>query len=380
LIFESIAILSLVAWIFIICARGGFWVIRQSWVSESNRPLKSVAVVIPARNEESVISEAIHSLLKQTHTGPLHIFIVDDHSTDATIAAAGTHERLTVLRAGPLPSGWAGKVWAMSEGLKHAERLRPDYILLTDADIVHAPDNISRLVARTESERLDLSSLMVKLQCKTFAERALMPAFVYFFFQLYPPAWISNPNRKTAGAAGGCMLVRPSALTRIGGIAAIRGELIDDCALARAIKPGGKIWLGITGETRSIRSYGTFGEIARMISRTAYTQLRYSPLFLFATIVGMIVVYIAPPVLVAVGGFAAALGLFAWLLMSITFIPMLRFYRRSIVWAPFLPAIALFYLYATLISAVRYWTGKGGDWKDRAQAARSHCGKMPEEL
>ena len=326
-----------------------------------------------------MIGSAIQSLLQQTYAGPLHIFIVDDHCTDATIAAAGAHERLTVSRAGPLPPGWTGKVWAMSEGLKHAEQLKPDYFLLTDADIVHAPGNISRLVALAELDRLDLVSLMVNLQCKTFAERALMPAFVYFFFQLYPPAWISNAHRKTAGAAGGCMLVRPSALTRIGGIAAIRGELIDDCALARAIKPGGRIWLGIIRDTRSIRSYGTFGEIARMISRTAYTQLHYSPLLLFATIVGMIVVYVTPPALVAAGGFAAALGLLAWLLMSITFIPMLRFYRRSILWALFLPGIALFYMYATLVSAVRYWTGKGGAWKGRVQAARSHCGKMPEE-
>ncbi len=231
--------------------------------------------------------------------------------------------------------------------------------MLTDADIVHAPDNVAGLVARAEALNLDLASYMVKLQCRTLPERAVIPAFVYFFFQLYPPSW-------RVSAAGGCILVRPSALARIGGIASIRGELIDDCALARAVKKGGNIWLGVTGSTRSVRDYTTFAEIRSMISRTAFTQLRHSAVLLCATILGMSIIYLAPPVLIfCADPRAAILALAAWVAMTISYIPTLRFYGRSILWGPLLPLIALFYIFATIDSAVRYWTGKGGAWKDR---------------
>jgi hopene-associated glycosyltransferase HpnB len=364
LILELTAALPLGVWLYLFAARGGFW---QISVPPAPRVgiAKSVCVVIPARNEEAHIGAAIASLR------PWHVMVVDDHSSDrtATIAAEAGAE---VVPAGPLPPGWSGKLWAISEGLKHARPLAPDYLLFTDADIVHSPDNISDLVARAETEKLDLVSLMVKLRCRSFAETLLIPAFVFFFFMLYPPAWVARRNRSIAAAAGGCILIRPSALDRIGGIAAIHGEIIDDCALARAVKhTGGAIWLGVTQETRSVRDYGTFADIRAMISRTAFAQLRHSALLLAGTILGMAIVYLAPPLLLFTRNPVAAIfGLAAWILMIVLYSPTLRFYGRSILWAPLLPLIALFYLSATVDSAIAYWTGRGGMWKDRVQDVR----------
>ena len=361
---------SLAAWIYLLLLRGGFWRVPASAEPVAAAANKSVAAVVPARNEQTVIGKAITSLVNQDYTGPFHVFLVDDHSTDATIQAAGSHDRLSIVHAGPIPAGWTGKLWAVSEGLKQAERLQPDYILLTDADIVHAPESLSRLLARAQAEDSDLTSWMVKLRCNTAAERALVPAFVFFFFMLYPPAWIANRRYKTAGAAGGCMLIRRSALERIGGIASIRGELIDDCALARTVKPGGRVWLGLTESAHSIRPYETFAEIGRMISRSAFTQLHHSAWLLAATIAGMAAIYLAPPLLLMTRDpLAILLGLAAWTLMSISYLPMLRFYKRSPGWAPLLPLIALFYMGATVDSALRYWTGKGGEWKGRIQGS-----------
>lgn len=349
-------------------ARGGFWRIREQAAPAPAPGGKSVAVVIPARNEERVVSRAVNSLIHQNYTGPLHVFLVDDHSADRTVEAAGVDQRLTVLPARALADGWSGKLWAISEGLIRAAEVEPDYFLLTDADVEHSPDSVRGLVARAESGGLDLVSLMVKLECRSFAERAIIPAFVFFFFMLYPPAWIADGRRRTAGAAGGCILVRPSALHRMGGIQAIRGELIDDCALARSVKTGGNIWLGVTRGTRSIREYSTFGELRRMISRTAFTQLRHSVMLLAGTILAMSLVYLAPPLLLFTGDrFAITCGLAAWILMTLSYVPALRFYERGFLWSPFLPLVAVFYIVATVESAILYWTGRGGEWKDRVQ-------------
>ena len=365
--FIALGAISLAVWIYLLFGRGGFWRMRESSLLALAlaRP-KTVAVVIPARDEEAVIGQALASLRAQDYPGPLHLFVVDDHSADATAALAS--RSATLVRAGPLPPGWTGKLWAISEGLKQAEALQPDYILLTDADIVHSPGNVAGLVARAEAGNLDLVSLMVRLQCRTLAERALIPAFIFFFFKLYPPAWISRRDRAAAGAAGGSILIRREALERIGGMAAICGELIDDCALARAVKRSGSIWLGLISTTASIRDYTTFTEIGRMISRTAFTQLRHSALLLAAMIVAMAVIYLAPPFLLFAGHpIARILGALAWLLMMAAFAPTLAFYGRSLAWAPLLPLIALFYMGATIDSALRYWTGRGGLWKGRAQ-------------
>lgn len=366
--FELVGAASLVVWMYLLFGRGGFWRVGAGPILTLDTQAKSVVAVVPARNEEAVVGRAIQSLLNQDYPGPLRIILVDDHSTDATVTAAGADGRLRIVEAGPLPTGWTGKLWAVAEGLRHAESLEADYFLLTDADIVHAPDNLSGLVAGAEAGDLDLVSYMVKLHCGTLAERALIPAFVFFFLKLYPPAWIAGRDSKTAGAAGGCMLIRRSALERIGGIGAIRGELIDDCALARAVKPGGDIWIGLTGTTHSIREYATFGEIHGMISRTAFTQLRHSILLLVGTIVAMAAVYLAPPLLILTGDrVAISCGLAAWILMMISYAPTLRFYKRSLAWAPLLPIVALFYMIATLDSAIRYWSGRGGLWKGRVQ-------------
>jgi hopene-associated glycosyltransferase HpnB len=369
----GIGAVSLAAWIYLLCFRGGFWRVSEFPDPPPRGDAEpSVAIVVPARNEEAVVGLAIESLLDQNYAGRFDIFLVDDHSTDATIQAAGTNQRLTIVQAGRTPSGWTGKLWAVAEGLKRAERLQPEYILLTDADIVHSPGTLSRLLARARADDLDLVSWMVKLRCSTAAERVLVPAFVFFFFMLYPPVWVANPRRRTAAAAGGCMLVRRSALARIGGIAAIRGELIDDCALARAVKCDGRIWLGATDSAHSIRAYDTFAEIGRMISRSAFTQLRHSALLLAGTIVGLAVIFLAPPLLILTRDpRSVALGLIAWTLMTISYLPVLRFYRRSPAWAPLLPLSALFYMGATLHSAVRNWSGRGGEWKGRIQDERS---------
>ena len=365
MIVELIAAASLGAWIYLFSARGRFWEITAPLKPARPTVTKSVCVIIPARNEESVVGEAITSLR------PWHVILVDDHSSDRT-AAVAAQAGASVVPAGALPPGWSGKLWAISEGLKHAAALQPDYLLFTDADIVHGPNNVAELVARAETGNLDLVSLMVKLRCRSLAETLLIPAFVFFFFMLYPPAWVARRDRKTAAAAGGCILIRPSALERIGGIAAIRSEIIDDCALARAVKrTGGRLWLGVSEETRSVRDYKTFAEIHAMISRTAFAQLRHSVLLLLATIAGMAVIYLAPPLLLLTRNpLASVLGLAAWLSMMICYAPALRFYARSVMWAPLLPLIALFYMSATIDSAIAYWTGRGGLWKDRVQDVR----------
>jgi hopene-associated glycosyltransferase HpnB len=362
---------SLAAWVYLVWFRAGFWQVREAPSTADPPSSPSVVVIVPARNEESLIATTIASLCGQDYAGRFRVVLVDDHSTDATVEQAGSDDRLSVIRAAKKPLGWTGKLWAVSEGLCYAEPYQPDYYLFADADIIHSTESLSRLVARAEAERLDLASWMVALRAETFAEQALIPAFVFFFFMLFPPAWVASRRHTTAAAAGGCMLIRRTALERIGGIASIRGELIDDCALARAVKPGGAIWLGITEASRSVRVYDSFAEIGRMISRSAFTQLRHSALLLAGTIVAMTIIFVAPPLLLlSRDSFAMAFGLLAWGLMTYAYLPMLRFYRQSPGWALLLPFIALFYIGATVRSALQYWSGKGGEWKGRVQDAR----------
>lgn len=376
MIADCVGAVSLAIWIYLVFARGGFWRIRaEKWEAVGQQvPDRAVAAIVPARNEADVIGPAVRSLAEQNYPGRFHVFVVDDASSDGTAAVAqraaeeaGKADRLTVLQASALPEGWTGKLWALSEGVQRASRFGGDYFLFSDADIVHRPDEVAHLVERAEAGNFDLVSLMVKLACETPAERALIPAFVFFFFMLYPPAWVARSDRRTAAAAGGCILIRARALERIGGIAAIRGEIIDDCALARAVKRKGRIWLGLAADTRSVRPYTSWGQIEQMISRTAFAQLGHSAVVLAGTIVGMAVTYLAPPLLLGMGSWAAAMGGAAWLLMACAYWPTLRFYRRSPLWAPLLPLIAIFYIAATVHSAIRYWQGRGGLWKGRAQ-------------
>jgi len=351
---------------------------RPEWDREPAKDNPRVTIIVPARNEADVIARSIGSLLAQDYAGPFRVVLVDDGSSDGTAAVAKAidgQRRLDVLAGAELPAGWTGKLWALEQGIRHATAAGDavDYFLLTDADIGHAPDNLSQLVARAEHDSRVQVSLMAELSCASAAERFLIPAFVYFFQMLYPFSWVARRDRRTAAAAGGCTLVRRDALERVGGIAAIRSEIIDDCALARRLKAEGPIWLGLTRRATSLRPYGGFLKIGRMISRSAYAQLGYSPLALAGTVAAMAVVYLVPPLLALLHeGPARWLGLCAWLVMALTFQPMLRFYRQSplwcLIWGLALPAIGTAYAFFTVQSAVDFWRGRGGLWKGRVQA------------
>ena len=369
-----------ILWLYLLLGHGRFWMVQR--LRAKAAPLTAIpgpiAVVIPARNEADVIGGAIHSLLQQSCAGVLHIFLVDDNSADETAAVAreaasnSSHpEALTIIHGQPLPDGWTGKLWAMQQGIEQARRLHPQFLLLTDADIKHSPENLATLVAAAEGGGYDLASFMVKLHCRGLAEKLLIPAFVFFFLMLYPPEWIRNSRRKIAGAAGGCILIRPEALVRAGGVAAIRGEIIDDCALARTVKQsGGKVWLGLTPDTYSLRDYKSFGAIEGMIARNAFNQLRHSVWLLLGATAGLLLIYLLPVVLVlSASPTLTLIGAIAYLLMWVTYLPMVRFYGLNGAWALTLPLSAVFYLAATIHSALDYWSGRGGDWKGRAQDA-----------
>jgi hopene-associated glycosyltransferase HpnB len=387
-------VLTLLIWTYLVFGRGGFWRIppampplqQEAAEHESSsavNPLQ-IAVIIPARNEADVVDRVVGSLLRQSGQSAIHIFLVDDGSTDstaqvarATAMAIGQTEDLTVVPGTPLPSGWSGKLWALEQGVALARQTNPVFFLFTDADIEHAPDSVATLVSIAEAGPYDLASFMVKLHCRSVAEKLLIPAFIYFFFKLYPPAWTANPQRVTAGAAGGCILIRPAALDKAGGIQAIRQEVIDDCSLAAHVKhAGGRLWLGASATTRSIRPYGGFSEIGRMISRSAFSQLRHSKLLLLLSMIGMAVTYLLPPALVlgvlsayyvAPAALVVGMSTAAWLLMIVSYMPVLRLYRLSPLWALALPVAAIFYIGATFHSAVKYWSGRGGQWKGRIQ-------------
>ena len=373
--------ISLAIWTGLTFFRAAFWQVRASdGDAAGQEPLSRwprVVAVVPARNEAETIERCVESLVRQDYAGELQLMVVDDHSEDGTgalasIAAqsAGKVARATILQAEDVQAGWTGKLWALHRGISNAAPSQPEYYWFTDADIVHSPDTLRRLVAKAESQRLDLASLMVLLQAKTIPEKLLIPAFLYFFLMLYPPKWIADRNVRTAGAAGGCILLRREILERIGGISAIRAEVIDDCALAGAVKrSGGSIWMGLTENSVSLRSYTTFGEIRDLIARTAFTQLRYSSLLLVGTIAGMLLTYVAPVIFsFHTQPLIWRMSLAAWALMTLTYLPTVRFYRLSPLWAPLLPLAAIFYSYATCFSAVRYRMGRGGQWKGRAQA------------
>ena len=372
-----IGIVAAAAWLYLTAFRGRFWWMRDDAAAIASAPARSVVAVIPARDEAEVIGRAVASLMAQDFPGALHIIVVDDHSSDGTAALARAAaeravaaDRLTVVVSEPLPSGWSGKLWAVRQGIEIARARTPDYLLLTDADIVHARRNLAALVARAETGGYDLASLMVRLNCRSAWERLLIPAFVFFFFMLYPPRWVGDPSRRTAAAAGGCMLIRRAALEAIGGVDSIRHEIIDDCALARRVKATGRVWLGAAQDTISIREYRSPRPIWDMIARCAFAQLGFSVTALIAMVVALTVIFLMPPLLLLSGStLAVMLGGIAWLAMSLAYLPMLRFYRCPVVLASLLPVIALFYTVATIGSAVQFWRGRGGRWKGRYQAA-----------
>lgn len=433
----GLSFLSVTIWIGLLCFWGQFWRTDQR-LAEVGTELPdvesypSVCAVVPARNEAALLPVTLRSLLTQDYPGAFSVILVDDYSTDDTASVAqqvakdlNKSWQLQIITGAPLPAGWTGKLWAMEQGIRHAQHLTSppdtdlhsnvvdrrdkgdkedkddkddkeskgekilcmngmnatsyDYLLFTDADIEHDSSNLRKLVAKAQQDNLDLVSLMVLLRCQDFWERFLIPAFVFFFQKLYPFRWVNDPTNPTAAAAGGCILMRREVLNRIGGIQVVRQALIDDCALAQAVKssdraenaePGGAIWLGLTSSTQSLRPYPSLETIWEMVARTAYTQLNYSPLLLLGTLIGMTLVYLIPPLAAIWGGWTgnwwvAIAGLSGWLLMTLAYLPTVRFYNCSPWFALSLPAIAFLYTLMTLDSALRHWQGRGGAWKGR---------------
>ncbi len=390
LLLLATALLSLLIWLYLITFRGGFW---RSEERLGSRPVArdtwpAVTAIVPARNEAAVIAESLTSLLDQDYPGHLSVILVNDHSDDATegtardAAARSRHpDRFTLLQATPLPRGWTGKLWALHQGAQRRD-VEADFVWFSDADIKQPPEALRQLVAKAQDEKRDLVSLMVALRCENFWERLLIPPFIYFFQKLYPFAWVKNPHKATAAAAGGCILLRREALQRVGGLAAIRDALIDDCALAAAVKAGRQagsngIWLGLATEARSIRPYAGLRDIWDMVARTAYTQLHHSATLLAGTLLGMALTYVAPPVLLMTFPWhqqspaALAAGL-AWLLMSLSLMPTLKLYGQPAWLAPLLPLAAALYSAMTFDSAWRHWRGVGGHWKGRVQGKEQH--------
>ena len=361
--------LALAIWV-VLCATG-FWLCgeredRLHLAGPGEWP--EVVAVVPARNEADVIARSLGSVAAQDYPGSFRVVLVDDNSEDGTGEIAGQlkTDKLDVISGKPLAPGWTGKLWAVSQGIAAAGE--PRYIWLTDADIEHDPDTLRRLIAIAEGKQCKLVSFMARLHCSTWQERALIPAFVYYFMMLYPFNWV-NRRGPFAAAAGGCVLVERTALDAAGGIAAIRGSLIDDCALGASIKRQGPIWLGLTRRARSIRPYPGAGEVGAMIARSAYAQLRYSPLFFAGTVIGLALMFVAPVWLALMGEGAARLaGVLALGLMATMYQPILRFHRLSPLWGLAQPLVGSFYALCVVWSGWQHWRGRGGMWKGRAQA------------
>lgn len=378
-----IALAALAAWLYLLAFNSGFWRLTEhdrrfapegATVPEGAH----VIAIVPARDEAEVIATSVASLLAQEFPGRLEIALVDDDSADGTAKIArakavelGASDRLTILKSGGPADGWTGKIAAMHRGFTHVRGLpkQPDFVLFCDADIAFEPHVLARLVAGAAARGTVLSSLMVKLRCESRAEKWFIPAFIFFFQKLYPFRAVNDPNSRIAGAAGGVMLVRPEALARAGGLPAIRDALIDDCALGKLMKKQGPIWLGLTDDVYSLRPYPKLADIERMVSRSAYAQLDYSPVKLAGAVLGMGIVYLAPPFVVILGESAARdVALVAWLIGAQAYMPSLRFYGLSRMRAFALPAVAACYTWFTAVSAWRHVRGRGGEWKGRYQA------------
>ena len=371
--------LSLLVWLGLVLLHGRFWQAGPVLVPvpAALRPdaatWPALCVVVPARDEAASIEESLGSLLEQDYPGPYGVVVVDDRSSDGTAALARgfASPHLRVIDGTEPPPGWSGKLWALSQGVAQVRGLMPgedSVILLTDADIVHEPRHAATLVAKALRDGLDQVSEMVQLSVESRAERALVPAFVYFFQLLYPFAQVNRAGHRAAAAAGGTILIRAAALTRIGGIESLRGALIDDVALAARVKrSGGAIWLGHSLLARSIRPYPRAADVWRMVARTAYVQLRFSPALLAGTVLGMVLVWMVPPLAALFGqGLGRLCGLLAWVIATLSFLPTLRRFRLSPLWALLLPAVAVFYTAATIGSAMDHHRGRGVVWKQRA--------------
>jgi hopene-associated glycosyltransferase HpnB len=395
MIVVAISLLPLAIWAYLLFGRGWFWRCRErddspaaaAAVRLRNEPdaWPSVVAIIPARDEADMIAHSVGSLLRQDYPGRFSVLVIDDQSADGTAAVASAAaseaqdpDRLQIVTGTSPPPGWTGKLWAMRQGLAKVEAgaSGPEFVLFTDADIAYAPHVLSRLVAIARANNSVLTSLMVKLRCRSAVEGWLAPAFVFFFQMLYPFAWVNDPRRATAAAAGGCMLVRRETLHAAGGLEAVRGALIDDCALGALMKGQGPIWIGLTEDVDSLRAYPAFTDFHRMVARSAFAELRYSPVRLAGAIGGMALVYVAPPLfaIFARGG-AQMAGALAWAMMALSLMPTLRLYGQALVGGLALPAIAAAYVAFTIDSALQYWRGRGGYWKGRVQAPMRETGR-----
>ena len=395
MIATAVALLSLAVWAYLLFGRGWFWLCGEredSFLLTSDAKLPdtpeswpAVVAIIPARDEADMIAHSVGSLLLQDYRGPFSVVVVDDQSADGTAAAAlasasaaGGTGRLQIVEGTSVAPGWTGKLWAMRQGLSAVEAgaAAPEFVLFSDADIAYAPHVLARLVAIARAKDAVLASLMVKLRCESAAERWLAPAFVFFFQMLYPFAWVNDSGRRIAAAAGGCMLVRRETFAAAGGLEALRGALIDDCALGALMKRQGPIWLGLTESVHSLRAYPAFADFRRMVARSAFAELRYSPLRLAGAVAGMALVYLAPPFFaIFAHGAAEAAGALAWAMMALGLAPTLRLYGRPLAGGLALPAIAAAYVAFTLDSAIQYWRGRGGYWKGRIQAPMRETGR-----
>ncbi|MGW7421519.1 glycosyltransferase [Streptomyces sp. NPDC054813] len=375
------AAVSLAAWLWLLLCQGFFW--RTDVRLPPRGDLgewPDVCLVVPARDEAAVLPLSLPSLLAQDYPGRAEVFLVDDGSTDGTgelareLAARHGGLPLTVASPGEPPAGWTGKLWAVRHGISLARARGPEYLLLTDADIAHEPDSLRLLVAAARTGGFDVVSQMARLRVASLWERLVVPAFVYFFAQLYPFRRIGRKGSRTAAAAGGCVLLRADTAEKARIPDAIRDAVIDDVALARTVKgSGGHIWLGLADRVDSVRPYPRLHDLWRMVSRSAYAQLRHNPLLLFGTVVGLALVYLVPPAAVLTGAVtgnaaAALVGAGAWLVMTATYVPMLRYYRQPLRLAPLLPFTAFLYLLMTVDSAVQHYRGRGAAWKGRTYA------------
>jgi hopene-associated glycosyltransferase HpnB len=360
-----LAALAALAWLYLMLLHGRFWSAGPVLPEAAPRAAPSVSIVVPARDEAATIAPVLRSLLAQRYAGDVRVVLVDDNSTDDTgaIARAIGDARLTVLTGQARPAGWAGKLWAVHQGVAAT---RSDWLLLTDADIIHEPAHLASLLAHAEANGCGMVSEMVALNCDSLPERLLVPAFVYFFQLLYPFARVNNPRSTVAAAAGGTVLIRRAVLEQAGGVAAIRGALIDDVALATAVKRHAPIWLGHSALARSVRPYPAFADIWRMVARSAYVQLRHSPFLLAGTVAGLVLIFLLPPLAaVFAGGGAGWPGALGWGLMTASFLPTLRRFRLGAASALLLPLAAMFYMAATLGSAWDHHRGRGVQWKQR---------------
>jgi hopene-associated glycosyltransferase HpnB len=391
----ALSILSLAVWAHLLLGRGRFWLcgerddtaFRSSEARSKNAPdcWPGVVAIIPARDEAETIAHSVGCLLRQDYPGRFSVVVVDDQSSDGTgsaasaaASAAQAANRLRLVVGSSPPPGWTGKLWAMRQGLAEIEvgAAKPEFVLFTDADIAYAPHVLARLVSIAHAKESVLTSLMVKLRCESVAERWLAPAFVFFFQLLYPFAWVNDPRRTTAAAAGGCMLARRETLNAAGGLEAVRGALIDDCALGALMKRYGPIWLGLTEDVHSLRAYSALADFRKMVTRSAFAELRFSPLRLAGAVAGMGLTYLAPPLFaVFAHGLAQAAGALAWAMMALSLTPTLRLYGRPLASGLGLPAIAATYVAFTLESAMQYWRGQGGTWKGRIQAPLREAGR-----